>query len=110
MVSIKSQSSTNDETKFVFAVDKESNATITNVVVKYGSTPTPRDTLAGPVSNNDFMEHTNLAVNMDYVTEIEYTVSVNGTVVTPNVVIKKSDYNDFFRIGSTYAKIAKAKD
>jgi hypothetical protein len=111
VVSIKSQSSTDDETKFVFAVDKESADQVSNLkLIANGHTLYTSGEVANEVNVYDGMEVEvqNDPQLMRYVTTIEYVVTVGNTTTT--VTIDRNEFKDYFRVGNTYAKVARAKD
>lgn len=102
LVYIYNQVSDDDETKFTFSVDKKTSSDIVSDLSVYVSGAVV-GTISGEFSNNDFVEVANDPDAVKYIDKIVY--SVNGTPVT----IEKSAYNDYFRVGTTYAKIARAK-
>ena len=109
LVKVGSQSNTDDETKFVFSVDKDSTHTITDVVLSVGGTAV--GTGVGPIENGDFLEVANDVNSVKYIDQIQYTINDSnnsGTLVT----IQKTGltgFNDYFRVGGSYAKVAKSK-
>ena len=119
IASIKSQENRWDSTtKFTFFVDKDDdNKTVSNLqlYVDSGSTYAPVGTLLSTVEDGTTLEITN-ANSVRFITAIVYsldpTVTTCTTSTTNNdncVVILKSAYRDYFKVGDAEAQIFRTK-
>ena len=107
VVYIAKQESRGDETVFTLGVDADSDTTVSDV--KIVTTANKTGYINGEFSAGDEIRMVNSSTSAEYIDTIiySYTTSDNWTWT---VTVKKDKYNDFFKVGDDYAKVAKAKD
>ncbi len=99
LVTITKQENLWDTTRFTFGVEKYDDTINVTALELSGSTNTR---LIGNVSDGDTYEVTN-GTTAEFITWIEYD---DWSAVS----IDKATYRDYFKVGSEYAKVFKAKD
>ena len=91
-------------TKFTVEVDGDDDLTVSDLKVGTGKTTADIHALDGTFNDGDTFE---IAGNKDAAQMIEILEYKIGSSTTWTV-IKKAEFNDFFKIGDTYARILKA--
>ena len=106
LVYVKSQENKWDETTFYLWVNAENDVTVSNAVLTYsGGTVWTNEEF----SDGEDVSTTNSSDGAQYITQIDYDWYVDAET-SWHVSISKSVYNDYFKVGSDYAKVFKAKD
>ena len=104
VVRLVKQQDVGSVTKFTVEVDGDDDITVSDLKIGTGATPNI-DALKWAFNDGDTFE---VAGNKDaaqMIESINYKTSKSGT---SGVTILKSEFNDFFKIGDTYARILKA--
>ena len=106
LVYITSQEDLDGSTRFVFAVETaDSDSEVSDLYLYVGSSKTPYK--VGDVADGDDYELITPSNSAEFITQISYKVTTDG--VESSVVIDKDTYNDYFKVGSTYAKVFKVE-
>ena len=102
VVRLVKQEDVGSVTKFTVEIDGDDDLTVSDLMIGTGDTPNLTG-LAGTFNDGDTFE---IAGDKDAAQMINSLIyKVGGSNID---VIKKSEYNDFFKIGNTYARILKA--
>ena len=104
VVRLVKQQDVGSVTKFTVEVDGDDDITVSDLMIGTGADP-KIDALKGAFNDWDTFE---VAGNKDaaqMIESINYKTSKSGT---SGITILKSEFNDFFKIGDTYARILKA--
>ena len=106
LVYITSQEDLDGSTRFVFAVETaDSDAEVSNLILYVWAAKTAYP--VGEVADGDDYEIITPSNSAEFITQISYDVTTDSG--KSSVVIDKDTYNDYFKVGSTYAKVFKVE-
>lgn len=109
LVTVKSQENKGDETKYTLAVET-SDADVTVSDIKLQTSENDDDEIVaskeGTFVDGDTISALNLKDAAKYIKKIQYKI---GTAVQPQKILK-SEYSDFFKVGTDNLKVFKVRD
>jgi hypothetical protein len=88
-------------TKFTVEVDADSDVTVSDFMYGTGKNSATLTWIAGNINDGDTFEVKWIRDEVQLIESVTY--KINWTALTAQ--INKDDFNDFFKVGDTYAKV-----